>query len=338
MSLSYRTRQTLKQVAIAVLIFMLVLAVAAACWFIWLGRFVVYSRDGGAVLDFSLSVNFAPGLLATPPDDNDRVSIYYNQGEISTSTELTQIAGYYVDAAALEKDIEQVRRQIRALPAGTPVMVDVKSIYGNFFYSSTVSNRRNAALDTAAMDELIKMIRDNGLYAIARMPALRDYYYGLENVPDGLPLPGGYLWMDEDYCYWLNPASEGTMMYLVQIITELRGLGFNEVVLYDFCYPDEKEILFPENKEQVLKNAAETLVTACATERFAVSFVGQETLFPLPSGRTRLYLQNVAASNVDLVAQQTGLQNPTVNLVFLTEVHDTRFDAYSVLRPLDAAH
>ena len=47
---------------------------------------------------------------------------------------------------------------------------------------------------------------------------------------------------------------------------------------------------------------------------------------------------DAVAANAASIAQQSGLENPAVNLVFLTEVHDTRFDAYSVLRPLEAAH
>lgn len=340
MIFSYRTRQILKNIAVVLLMILLVLALVLMCWFLWLERFVVYTRDQGAILDFGLSADFGPGEQAVPPEPEDPVSIYYNEGEntLNTSTELTQMAGYYVDAATLEEDLDAVRTQLRSLPSGTPVLVDVKSIYGNFFYSSNVSDKRNSALDTAAMDELIKLMEANGLYAIARIPALRDYYYGLNHVPDGLPLPGGYLWMDEDYCYWLNPASEGTMTYLVQIITELRGLGFDEVVLCDFYFPDEDDIVFSGDKDQAIATAAQTLVTACATEKFAVSFVGQDPAFPLPEGRSRLYLEGVAAASAAGVAQQTGLADPAVNLVFLTEVHDTRFDVYSVLRPLSAAH
>lgn len=340
MIFSYRTRQILKNIAVVLLMVLLVLALVLVCWFLWLERFVVYTRDQGAILDFNLSADFGPGEQAVRPEPEDPVSIYYNEGEntLNTSTELTQMVGYYVDAATLEEDLDAVRTQMRALPSGTPVLMDVKSIYGNFFYSSNVSEKRNSAVDTAAMDELIELMQTNDLYAIARIPALRDYHYGLNHVPDGLPLPGGYLWMDEDYCYWLNPASEGTMTYLVQIITELRGLGFDEVVLCDFYFPDEDKIVFNGDKDQAIATAAETLVTACATEKFAVSFVGQEPAFPLPEGRSRLYLEGVAAASAAGIAQQTGIADPAVNLVFLTEVHDTRFDVYSVLRPLSAAH
>ena len=38
------------------------------------------------------------------------------------------------------------------------------------------------------------------------------------------------------------------------------------------------------------------------------------------------------------IAQNAGLEDPATRLVFLTEIHDTRFDAFGVLRPLDAAH
>ena len=39
-----------------------------------------------------------------------------------------------------------------------------------------------------------------------------------------------------------------------------------------------------------------------------------------------------------IIAQSSGLEDPEIRVVFMTDVHDTRFDAYSVLRPLSAAH
>ena len=51
-----------------------------------------------------------------------------------------------------------------------------------------------------------------------------------------------------------------------------------------------------------------------------------------------MYLENAAAADAANIAVQTGLTDPDIRLVFLTENHDTRFDAFSVLRPLSAAH
>ncbi len=339
MTIPFHTRQLLKRLAAVLLIILIIAAVALVFWFTWLQRFVVYTAEDGVVLDFDLPVKFPEGEIAAPPEPGPTVPIYYNDGNqvINTSTELTQLQGYYIDEEAL-KDVAQVQKQLAALEPGTPIMLDVKSIYGNFFYSSKVSSQRNKELNTAGVDALISQLTASGHYVIARLPALRDYYYGLNNVPHGLPTAGGYLWMDDDYCYWLNPASQGTQTYLVQIINELKSLGFDEVVLYDFYFPRTEEIVFNGDKEKALGDTAALLVQTCATERFAVSFTGRSASFPLPQGRSRLYLQDVAAADAVSTAGKTGLEDPAVYLVFITDVHDTRFDAYGVLRPLSAAH
>lgn len=340
MNIPYRTQRTLKRTAVILLTVLLVAALIYLCWFVWLKRYIVYTRDQGAILNMELSAQIPDGVEALPPEQQETVSIYYNEGDnaINTSKELTQMTGYYADTAALEESISDVREQVKGLPTGTPVMLDVKNPKGKFFYSSSVSSNRNSSIDTAAMDELIEELDNSGMYLIARLPALRDYHYGLSNTSDGLFVASGaYLWADDDYCYWLNPSSQGTMTYLVQIVTELKNLGFDEVVFDEFRFPDTEDLKFSDDKAQALVTAANTLVTTCTDDNFAVSFV-QEASFALPEGRSRLYLQGVAAASAAATAQQTGIADPAIHLVFLTEVHDTRFDAYSVLRPLAAAH
>lgn len=340
MIIPYRTRQTLLRIGIILLIVLVVAALAFLCWFLWLQRYVVYTRDQGAVVNMQMDPQIPDGDNAPPPVTQEAVSIYYNEGEnaINTGQELTQITGYYADQAALEKDIGAVMEQVKALPMGTPVMLDVKSAKGNFFYSSRVSTQRNPAIDAATMDELISYLDSRNMYLIARLPALRDYYFGLNSTSNGLFVTSGsHLWADDDYCYWLNPTSDGTLTYLVQIATELRNLGFDEVVFEEFRFPDTQNLKFSGDRTQAINDAARMLVTSCATDSFAVSFVGTPE-FSLPDGRSRLYLKEAVASQVDLIAQQTGLSDPAIRLVFLTEIHDTRFDTYSVLRPLEAAH
>lgn len=335
MTIPYRTRQTLRRMALVLLAVLLVAVLVWGCWIVWLSRYVIYTQDG-AKIDFSLPEQLLSGTLAQPPEPGETIPISYDDAPGAVSTELAQINGYYVDAAAL-KDIPAVHAQIQALPAGTAVMVDVKNIYGSFYYSSGVSTARSSAVDVQAMDGLIEALNKRNLYTIARLPALRDYQYGLNHVPDGLPTAGGYLWLDSDGCYWLNPASSGTLSYLIQIVNELKSLGFDEVVFYDFYFPDTTGIVYKNDKAEALATAAKTLVSSCATDSFGVSFVGKSD-FALPEGRSRLYIENAEPINVAGIAQQTGLADPEIRLVFLTTLHDTRFDKYSVLRPLSAAH
>ncbi len=337
MNIPYRTQQTIKRVLVIALAVILVAVAAWACWLIWLQRFVVYTADGDAVLDFDLPP-MADGQVATQPQE-ETVSIYYNEGEdaVNTSAELTQLVGYYVEPDQLQ-DLKEVKKQMAALEAGTGVMIDVKNIKGDFYYSSTVCANRASGIDIQAMDELIAFMNKSSLYTIARLPALRDYDYGLNHVPSGVHHSSGlYLYQDDDSCYWLNPASEGTLSYLTQIVTELKNLGFDEVVFYDFCYPETDNILVDGNKADNLTAAAATLLKACATDRFTLSFV-KTAEFTMPEGRSRMYLTGIDAAQAATAAENSGVADSVINLVFLTELYDTRFNTYSVLRPLSGAH
>ena len=74
MNIPYRTRRILYWVAVIAAIVLLVGAVAWLCWFTWLSRFVVYTRDG-AKIDFSLSQRIPEGQVATPSVDKNPIAL-----------------------------------------------------------------------------------------------------------------------------------------------------------------------------------------------------------------------------------------------------------------------
>ena len=82
MVLPYRTRRMLKRLGITALIVLLVAAVVWLCWFLWLGRYVVYTRDQGAKLDFNRPSTEITGQQAVAPPPSEPVSIYFNEGEV----------------------------------------------------------------------------------------------------------------------------------------------------------------------------------------------------------------------------------------------------------------
>lgn len=338
MILPYRARRTLGRIAVIVGIALLVAILLWVCWVIWLARFVVYTQDG-AKIDFSLSETIAPGELALPPAKGETIPVSYNDINAPVvTTELTSIIGYYVEDDALVENIEQVKADIQALPKEAAIMVNVKNIRGGFYYSSSVSGTRSSSVDIEKMDDFISWLKKSGRYVIACFPSLRDREYGLHNTANGIHHSSrGYLWMDDMGCYWLNPSASGTINYLTQTVNELKSLGFDEVVLSDFTIPESNNIYFEEDRTQALTEAAQTIVTSCATSTFAVSFMGSSP-FSLPEGRCRLYLQNIEPADIAIAVEEAGVSDPFINLVFFTQLHDTRFDEYSVLRPLSAAH
>lgn len=338
MAIPYRTQRLLKRLGISILIVVLILAVAAACWLLWLERFIVYDREKGIILDDRSSIEIQ-GQPMQHRTNLPKVEIYYNEGEnaIISETDMVKLTGYYISAAELEKDITAIRPQLEALEPGTPVMIDVKNIKGELFYDSAASEYRSSTISASAMSELLNYLNSNGFYTIARMPAFRDFNFGLNNVAYGLPTSGGYLWVDSSYCYWLNPSSQGTRSYLISIISELKNMGFDEVVLTDFVFPESTEIVFDGDRQGAINDCAKVLVDTCSSEAFTVSFVGTAN-FTMPTGRSRLYLENAQPAQAATLAQATGLEQPEIYVVFITELHDTRFDDYGVLRPLSGAH
>ncbi len=339
MNIPYRTQQNLKRLAVVLLVLAVAAMLVLLCWFLWLNRFVVYTRDG-ARFDMENSSENIRGELAVPPVEDNLIPIYYNEGEdtVRTGKELIQMTGFFIDAKMLQTDMDRVMTQVSELPPDTAVMLEVKNSFGSYFYSTSVSPFRTDSVDVARVDELIRMMNESerSLYTIACLPALRDYSFGLNNEQNGLPTRGGYLWADEEYRYWLNPAKEGTYNYLKATAEELRNLGFDEVVFLDYRFPDTENIVFNGDKLETLAVTAQNLVNSCSTSYFAVSFQGSEG-FVAPSGRSRVYFMDVAAIEAESIAENYEVADVAVNLVFITDLYDTRFDIYSVLRPMASA-
>ena len=71
----YRTRNLLRKLMVTGLVLLLIVAVLLLCWFLWLNRFVIYTR-GGALLDFGLSPEFSEGQQAESQEPGETVDIY----------------------------------------------------------------------------------------------------------------------------------------------------------------------------------------------------------------------------------------------------------------------
>ena len=340
MNIPYRTRRTINRVGIVSLAILMALLIFWFCWIVYMERYVVYTQDG-AVLDTSFNSNDIVGEVAMPPVSNQNVSIYFNEGadSIELGNALTQLDGYYVDQNALTTDIAGVWEDLEKLPAGTPVMIDLKGGYGSFFYSSHLSDAvHSQSISVASVDEMIQMMQQRGFYTIARVSAFRDYNYGLNHVPNGLYMTNRKgLWADSGGCYWLNPTDSSVLNWVASVVLEVKALGFNEVVLTDFCFPATDKILFSGDKDAAIQDAAKKLMSMCGTDTFTLSFAVSSAAFPLPEGRSRIYLENVGATEVaGKVSQYTG-ENPEIYLVFVASTNDTRYNDYSVLRPISVS-
>lgn len=344
MNIPYRTRRALRRLFLSGAVLVLFAALLLFCWMLWLNRYVVYTRDG-AKIDFSLSVQYGPGQTPVEPVPAETLEIHDKTPEETepVSTELARFSGYIVSIEELTEDFDATVEKLKALPKGSTVALELKDTKGYTYYTSAVATT-NPNFDTAKVDELVQTLIAHGYYVIARIPAFQEYHYIMENererVSYGLPQQGGSaLWLDKEFrCYWLNPASDGTVAYLIQLITELRTIGFDEVAFLDFRFPNTDKVTFTGNKTDALTATAATLVKTCATDTFCVSFTRTEADLTLPAGRTRLYVTGISAADAAETAAQTAFADPSIQLVFITDLSDTRYDEFCVLRPLESAH
>ena len=340
MSIPYRTRQKLNRIGLVALACLLVGTIVWFCWVIWLERYVVYT-NGKATLDFDIVLSEDLGEVAVPPAADAGVTIYYNEGSnaVDLNAEMTQLNGYYIESKELQFDIADTMENLRKLKSGTAVMVELKGGYGSFYYNSSVSGAvMSQSVSTDTVNEMITEMKNRGFYMIARVSAFRDYNYGLNNVPAGLPDARGdghYLRADDGGCYWLDPSDPTVVNWVCAIVNELKAMGFHEVVLDNFRFPPSPDLyIFNGDRDEAIQTAAKAVMDACGGDGFTISFVGSDATFALPEGRTRLFLSGVEAKEVGARASQVTFEEPEIRLVFLADTNDTRYDQYGVLRPI----
>ena len=336
-NLTFTAKRRLQRAGLISLIVLMLAILFWFCWVIWAERYVVYSREGASI-NLDLPEQMAGGQVAAPPALDETISIYINEGSdaISTTAELQQITGYYVDQDVLIENVQGVKDMVATLPAGSAVLLELKNIYGRFNYTSSLSFAEMASnIDTAAVDGLITEITSRNLYAIALVPAFRERNYVIQRNSFFLKTANGYGWEDEQNCYWLDPSDSGSLNWLMQITEELRTLGFDEVVFTEFRFPSSDRISFGGDRDAAIQNAANKLVETCGSANFTVSFATNDPNFKLPEGgMSRIYLENVGAKDADAAAAKITVPDPAVNLVFLATTSDTRYDKYSTLRPI----
>ena len=341
MIFSYQARQNLKRV-LTVLLHCLIVAVAMVlCCLLWLQRFVVYT-DEGVRLDFDLP-EITEAVTAPQRPTASQIPIEYvdEKTPIDTPQEdeviLQQwLDGYYIDVYTLIADPMVLVEQLEALPAGTPILVDIKSYFGYYYYSSTLGSTTSQS-NVAQVDAFFAYLAESDLYTIARFPALRDYDFADKNYSCAIWKTNGSVYQDANRSLWLDPSKDATLGHLIQIIKELRDLGFDEVVLQDFQIPAGDDINYT-NRTEALETAAQALVTACASDQFLVSFVASEQFTKIPESRSRLYLMQVAAADVAEIIASAQLTDPERQVVIIAETYDTRYEVGNTLHPLDQAH
>lgn len=353
---SYRNKQRLKRALIILAAVILILAVVCVSYVIYLGRYMVYSSDG-AQLVLPGDEQAQPNSPSSPdtgiriPDElvigdtierPDTFAPIVDESQPSELPTATFAGGYYADSASLmnaavvhEALIELLADRDEDAPA-VAVMLDLKSEFGNFYYSSNLSEAPTASVDIDAVDELIEWLngRDD-VYMIARIPAFRDTAYALSHTDRSLALASGALWADSGGCYWLDPGNSTVLDRLCAIRDELAELGFDEVIFENFCFPNGESIVYDADWTLTISDAANTL-TCNEDIPVSFSFTASDAKYAATVGGLHICMEAESGSDIlDALDTVSGaLTGDPQQIIFLSASRDTRFDAYQQLRPV----
>jgi len=336
---SYRNKRIAKIAALVLAGILGLTIIFCVGRFLYLQRYLVYS-DGSVRLDFEQDLRSEGDTTNVPdpkdfplhivtPEDGTAVS-----GPVDDS--IKPLEGYYVTTNMLQNvpKVQQALAELEVQPK--TVLFEMKSIFGNFYYQSALFGQYTANADLPAVKTLVQQMQDSGAYVIAKVPAFSDINFALANQSCGLPLSSGALWMDSNGCYWLDPMDEEVLNYLAAIAAELQELGFDEIVFDGFVMPDSEKIIYPSEftREEYCAQAAQKLMDSLTDLSVRISFGSSSPL--MATMGDRIYLSGIEGSAVGSTVEKISgeMEKPEAQIVFLTESRDTRFEDYSVLRPL----
>ena len=337
MHISYRNKILLRKLLRVLLILLAVAVIAGLLLVIYLEPYLVYDRDGAHLdMDGKLMQVATPNEPAAERPVIENPQIIYASGAAMNKT-IQEMGGYYISTAMLQ-DPEAVFEEIKKIEEPCAVMIQLKSRFGNYYYSSSISGAEKADVRVSVIDQMITYLSNKGFYLIAEIPSFTDRNFALDHQECGLPMPGGYLWMDEYGSYWLDPANEEVLSYLSHIARELAGRGFQEVAFSEFRFPDTNSISYYSEKtrSEVIADSAAQLTSNFAGSATVVSFVSAADDFPVESCTGRMYVKDVAGAKVSHYQQTYGAAGTLTEIVFIVNSRDTRFEDQAVLRPLIA--
>ncbi len=330
----YRHKVRLRKLGRALLIALGALLLVGIVVLVYADSLITYDRSGAHLITEVTEVQVESTTEKERPVILNPI-IEVQEGAV-VATNISDVGGVYITTSML-KDMDKVNELIRAIEEPCAVLIELKSDFGNFYYSGSYANGNHPeGIDIAAVDALLTYLKDNGFYMIASIPAFPDRAYVLENDSCCIRQIGGYGWMDSRGCYWMDPSNDAVVSRLMQLARELTEKGFREITFTGFQFPngDGYEYGSDKSKSEIIRDVATEISEYFAKSETIISFVTGQADFPVVGGR--VYVPNVDGSQVEYYVNAYAGVETCREIVFLTNSKDARFEKQAILRPLMA--
>ena len=144
------------------------------------------------------------------------------------------------------------------------MVLAVKRTTGGITYGTSVETPSGVVVETGRPIDCLKTLLASGRYTVGSGVCFRDSAYSRAVPETALVREDGSLWYDNGGQAWLDPTNPQVLQYITALVKECGELVFKEVVLDQFCYPENAEGVsnLPADRTQVLTDFAERLRAA----------------------------------------------------------------------------
>lgn len=245
----YRGRWKYRTLVTVILFVAVLLIISALVLFYALQKYIVYGQDG-----ISLNLPFMhkeeqAGEAAPEPEPEPQTSSNvvaeivvespsFDDVETDAGQNLAAVKALYIPADELDPVSLAVYSSQVSEGLVNALILDMKPESGQLSWKSGVYDTESFGTSgTADMAETVKSLKDKGVYLIAQISCFADEMMATRDLPIAITDPNGNVYSDSDGKYWLDPYNKASRQYLIDLITELDSMGFDEVLLTNFEHP-----------------------------------------------------------------------------------------------------
>ena len=313
---SYHGRMSGGKIA---LIVALVLVLVGAVAYLTLQNYVVYDGAGNARLELPFLHRKDKEEPDDTPSAGDRDDIVDTVEPEHPHVKVAALHGVRLPDDCLWWGADYIMTKL----APEDMVLAVKRTTGGITYATEAQPPQGVVVETGRPLDCLKTLLAADRWTVGHIVCFSDNAFAQARTDCALVRADGGLWYDAAGQAWLDPTDPEVLRYLTALCRECGELGFNEVLLDNFCYPASGDTAAIANDDgdraQILTDMAKTLRSSLP-EGVALSVAyrgsGDLTLAQLADLFDRIY---VPAADYDAVASQLGGQfDAATRLVSMT--------------------
>lgn len=280
-----------------------------------LGAAVVFTA-AFFITDTLMGISDAQVETTAAPAPEQTTQATGGQTQTKPAPAVSQLKAKTADSSLLSASAE-LDKYISSLKSSgiNAVVIDFKDADGYLYYPSSIAAVQNTTVTSMAQPnaaQAVQKLKSSSISVIARVYCFRDTLMPRTDRSSAVHYSGSQsLWLDNEPSKggrpWLNPYSQSATNYLIAVVSEVKNLGVDYIMLDGVQFPDLKSNLatFDGEKAQgalsrnkVLINFVNSCVTAAGSTPVICTMTGDTAV----NGSSQIYDGALWEANASMFA------------------------------------